>query len=60
MHSKNWLALASSLSVGAIAFAGTATADVGIDDIVADQTSAEDIVSYGLGPRGQRYRNLNR
>jgi len=58
MHSKSWLALASTLSVGALAFAGSATADVGVADIIDDQNSTADIVSYGLGPRGQRYSPL--
>jgi len=52
------LALASGIAA-ATGLAGTASADVGIGDIVGDQATTGDIVSYGLGPRGQRYSPLD-
>jgi len=59
MQIKSWLSLASTFSLGVLVFAGTtANADVGIEDIVGDQSSTGDIVSYGLGPRGHRYSPL--
>ena len=50
------VAAAISLATG---ITGAANADVGISDIVDDQSSTGDIVSYGLGPRGQRYSPLD-
>ncbi len=52
---KLWLASA----IGAACLGSAAIADVTIEDIVADQASVDDIVSYGLGPRGQRYSPLD-
>lgn len=47
-----------ALAVASAAFAVNASA-VTIDEIVADQKSTDDVVSYGLGPRGQRYSPLD-
>ena len=46
-----------ALAVASALFAVSASA-VTIDEIVADQKSTDDIVSYGLGPRGQRFSPL--
>ena len=56
---KTALAIASTLTMAATAIAPQVNADVGIDDIVGDQATTADIVSYGLGPRGQRYSPLS-
>jgi len=53
------LALASTLTVAVTAISPQVSADVNIDDIVGDQATTSDIVSYGLGPRGQRYSPLD-
>jgi len=56
---KTLLALASTLTVALTAIAPHANADnVNIGDIVGDQATTGDIVSYGLGPRAQRYSPL--
>jgi len=53
------LALAGAMAVS-FGTASTVSADgVQIDDIVGDQATTGDIVSYGLGPRGQRYSPLS-
>jgi len=54
------LAFAGSLALGVAGFSSSATAlDVSIDEIMNDQASGEDILSYGLGPRAQRYSPLD-
>ena len=53
------LALASALTVAVTAISPQVSADVNIGDIVGDQATTGDIVSYGLGPRGQRYSPLD-
>lgn len=53
-------AAVSCVMLGALGSAGsTFAAQVSIDDIVNDQQSVDDIVSNGLGPRGQRYSPLS-
>ena len=44
----------------AIGLSTTASAEVSVNDIVGDQATTGDIVSYGLGPRGQRYSPLDK
>ena len=46
---------ALSALVAAMSVAGVANAGVTDKDIINDQMTAEDIVSNGMGPRGQRY-----
>ena len=54
------LALASTLAIGVAGFSTTAAAvDVAIDDIMNDQASTGDVLSYGLGPRAQRFSPLD-
>ncbi len=54
------LAFAGSLALGVAGFSTSATAlDVTIDDIMNDQSTGGDILSYGLGPRAQRYSPLD-
>ncbi|MFT5896583.1 MAG: alcohol dehydrogenase (cytochrome c) [bacterium] len=54
------LAFAGTLALGVAGFSTTATVlDVTIDDIMNDQATVDDIVSYSLGPRGQRYSPLD-
>ena len=54
------LAFAGSLALGVAGFSTSATAlDVSIDEIMNDQASGGDILSYGLGPRAQRYSPLD-
>ncbi len=54
------LAFAGSLALGVAGFSTSANAlDVTIDDIMNDQASVGDILSYGLGPRAQRYSPLD-
>jgi len=56
---STWLAIAGSLTL-AFAASPAALADgVEIGDLVADQSTPEDIVTYGLGPRGQRFSPLD-
>lgn len=45
--------------VAAMSFSGMATAGVTDKDILNDQATTGDVVSNGLGPRGQRYSPLN-
>lgn len=52
--------LASSLLALASGGFGSAYAQVTDDDIVNDQQTPGDVVSYGLGPRGQRYSALDK
>ena len=53
------LTFASTLVIGLNGLSVSAhAADVTIDDIMNDQSSAGDILSYGLGPKGQRYSPL--
>ncbi|MBR9828182.1 MAG: PQQ-dependent dehydrogenase, methanol/ethanol family [Oceanospirillales bacterium] len=49
---------AVSALVAAMSFATVAQAGITDKDILADQMTTDDVVSYGLGPRGQRYRPL--
>jgi len=49
---------ACALAVSA-AMVTTGANAVSIDDIVADQKTTGDIVSYGMGPRGQRFSPLD-
>jgi len=54
------LAFASTIAIGMTGLAGSAQAlDVTIDDIVNDQATNGDIVSNGMGPRGQRFSPLD-
>jgi len=51
-----WLAFAGTLALGG---AGTASAaDITIDDLMNDQASTENVLTYGLGPRAQRFSPL--
>ena len=52
------LATASAALLSATALTGAQAEGVTIDDIVKDQSTAADVVSYGLGPRGQRFSPL--
>ncbi|MBP0048721.1 PQQ-dependent methanol/ethanol family dehydrogenase [Marinobacterium sp. AK62] len=49
---------AVSTLVAAMSFAGMAQAGITDKDILADQMTTDDVVSNGLGPRGQRYSPL--
>ncbi|PSL10922.1 alcohol dehydrogenase (cytochrome c) [Marinobacterium halophilum] len=49
---------AVSALVAAMSFATVAQAGITDKDILADQMTTDDVVSYGLGPRGQRYSPL--
>lgn len=54
------LAFAGSLALGVAGFSTSASAlDVTIDDLMNDQASGEDILTYGLGPRAQRFSPLD-
>jgi alcohol dehydrogenase (cytochrome c) len=56
---RHLLATTSALVVASTLFASSANAEgVTIDQIVNDATSTDDIVSYGLGPQGQRFSPL--
>ncbi len=57
MKTWKWFATASALALS-VTLAQPSLADVSIDDIVNDAKSVEDVVSYGLGPQGQRYSPL--
>lgn len=57
MKTWKWFATASALALS-VTLAQPTLADVSIDDIVNDAKSVEDVVSYGLGPQGQRYSPL--
>ncbi len=50
----------ASVLAFSVAIAAPAIADVGIDDIVNDAATTEDVVSNGLGPQGQRYSPLDK
>ncbi len=50
-------AICLALSLGAVSF--SAQAAVTDKEILNDQASTDDVVSYGLGPRGQRFSPLN-
>jgi len=53
------LALAGSLALGVAGFSASASAlDVSIDELMNDQASGEDVLTYGLGPRAQRFSPL--
>jgi len=57
---QSLLALAGTLAIGVAGVTSPAHAvDVSIDEIMNDQASVGDIVSYGLGPRAQRYSPLD-
>lgn len=51
---------ALSALVAAMTVAGTAQAGVTDKDILNDQMTTEDVVSNGLGPRGQRYSPMDK
>jgi len=51
---------AVSTLVAAMSFAGMAQAGITDKDILADQMTTDDVVSNGLGPRGQRYSPLEK
>lgn len=51
---------AVSTLVAAMSFAGMAQAGITDKDILADQMTTDDVVSNGLGPRGQRYSPLDK
>ena len=52
--------LAVACAIGVAGLAGTASAaDVTIEDLMNDQATGEDILTYGLGPRAQRYSPLD-
>ena len=57
-NSRNVLAgaVAAALTLGVLS--APVTAKVTDKDILNDQSTADDVVSYGLGPRGQRYSPL--
>ncbi|MCB1419799.1 MAG: PQQ-binding-like beta-propeller repeat protein, partial [Notoacmeibacter sp.] len=52
------LATASAAILSASALGAARAEGVTIDQIVNDQASANDVVSYGMGPRGQRFSPL--
>ena len=54
------LAFAGSLTLGAACLSTNAMAlDVSIDDLMNDQATTGDILTYGLGPRAQRFSPLD-
>ncbi len=56
-----WKRFASASAVAlSVAFVIPAHADVGIDDIMNDAATTGDVVSPGLGPKGQRYSPLEK
>ncbi len=58
---SSWLvptAIVAALSLGALA--GTSHAGVTDKDIINDQKTPDDVVSYGLGPKGQRFSPLDK
>ncbi|MEO1281462.1 MAG: PQQ-dependent methanol/ethanol family dehydrogenase [Pseudomonadota bacterium] len=57
MKKWNWLAGASVVALS-MALVQPTLADVTIDAIVNDATTVDDVVSNGLGPKGQRYSPL--
>ncbi|MFN3868152.1 MAG: PQQ-dependent methanol/ethanol family dehydrogenase [Hyphomicrobiaceae bacterium] len=57
MKTWKWLATASALAL-TVTISQPAFADVTIDDIVNDAKTTGDVVSYGMGPEGQRYSPL--
>ena len=54
---RNWYATASALAVTAM-LALPVNAEVKIEDIVNDAATPGDVLTYGLGPQGQRYSPL--
>ncbi|MDX1605637.1 MAG: PQQ-binding-like beta-propeller repeat protein, partial [Candidatus Competibacterales bacterium] len=50
--------LATAMSAALAGLAGTATAAVTDEAILNDQASTDQVVSYGLGPQGQRFSPL--
>ncbi|MCH9765556.1 MAG: PQQ-dependent methanol/ethanol family dehydrogenase [Alphaproteobacteria bacterium] len=59
MKTWKWFASASAVALTA-AITVPAQADVSIDDIVNDAATAGDVVSSGIGPKGQRYSTLTK
>ena len=58
MTTSKWLVAVSALALS-IGLSQTTLADVSIDAIVKDASTPDDVVSYGLGPQGQRYSDIN-
>jgi len=55
------LAFAGSLTLGVATLSTNAHAlDVSVDDLMNDQATTDDILTYGLGPRAQRYSPLDK
>jgi len=52
-----WLAFAGSLALGSASTVNAA--DVTVDDLMNDQASTGDVLTYGMGPRAQRYSPLS-
>ncbi len=59
MTANKWLVTAGALALS-VGLAQPTFADVSIDSIVKDAETADDVVSYGLGPQGQRYSALDK
>jgi len=54
------LAVAGSLALGAgVVSLAAGAADITIDDLMNDQSTPGDVLTYGMGPRGQRYSSLD-
>jgi len=52
--------MAVACAIGVAGLAGTATAaEVTVEDLMNDQASGGDVLTYGLGPRAQRYSPLS-
>ncbi len=59
MTANKWLVTAGALALS-VGLAQPTFADVTIDSILKDAETADDVVSYGLGPQGQRYSALDK
>ena len=53
------LAFAGTFALGVGAASSAFAADVTIDELMEDQSSPADVLTYGMGPRGQRYSSLD-
>lgn len=59
-NKQTLLAFAGSLTLGASCLSFSAqAADVTIDDLMNDQSTVGDVLTYGLGPRAQRFSPLD-
>jgi len=61
MGSRKFMSLTTATFLLSVGVSSTAFAEgVTIDSIVNDQASTDDVVTYGLGPRGQRFSPLDK